>query len=134
MLPYGKILMSYSVAEPAETAGEVAVNKAVINAVKFLQLSQTELGEIIGLTSSSVSRFVKGQQSLHKRTKPYQLALLLVRVFRSLDAISGGDERYNRDWLRAQNLALGGVPLEMMRRPEGLADVLAYLDSRRALV
>lgn len=126
--------MTSSVAEPAANSGETAVNKAVVRAADFLKLTQAELGEIIGLTSSSASRFVNGQQPLRKGTKPYQLSLLLVRVFRSLDAISGGDERYNRDWLRADNLALHGVPLEMMKRPEGLSDVLAYLDSRRAIV
>lgn len=115
-------------------AGERAVNKALSRVAAFLELSGTDLGEIVGLSRSSASRFLGGRQVLRKESKPYQLALLLVRLFRSLDAISGGDERYNRDWLRCHNLALGGVPLEMMRRPEGLADVLAYLDSRRALV
>lgn len=126
--------MPYDIAQQAGRSGELAVNKAMANTAKFLKLSQTELGEIIGLSSSSASRFVNGQQSLQKGSKPYQLGLLLVRVFRSLDAISGGDERYNREWLRAENLALGGIPLDMMKRPEGLTDVLAYLDSRRAII
>lgn len=115
-------------------AGERAVNKALARVAAFLDLSGTDLGEIVGLSRSSTSRFLSGHQVLRKESKSYQLALLLVRVFRSLDAISGGDERYNREWLRAENLALGGIPLNMMKRPEGLADVLAYLDSRRAIV
>ena len=127
-------MIAISEERAAAEAGEAAVNKAVVRAAEFLKLSQGELGEIIGLPTSSASRFVHGRQTLRRDSKQYQLALLFVRAFRSLDAISGGDERYNREWLRAENTALHAVPLTLMKRPEGLSDVLAYLDSRRALV
>ena len=36
--------------------------------------------------------------------KSFELALLFIRLFRSLDAIVGGDEAVARAWLRNENL------------------------------
>jgi hypothetical protein len=57
---------------------------------------------------------------------------LLVRVFRSLDAIVGGDERATKLWMTSQNTALNGRPIDRMISVQGLADVVTYLDARRA--
>jgi hypothetical protein len=54
-------------------------------------------------------------------------------VFRSLDAIAGGDEAVATAWLRSENLALGGTPLTLIQSVPGLVHVLAYLDARRSL-
>ena len=66
--------------------------------------------------------------------KPFELAALVVRVYRSLSAITSGDERVMRAWVRSENTALGMVPVEMMKHVTGLVDVVTYLDSRRAPV
>jgi hypothetical protein len=76
----------------------------------------------------------RGDFHLDRDSKPFELALLLVRLFRSLDAITGGDEAVGRQWLRNENTALGGRPAEKILSISGLMDVLAYLDARRALV
>ena len=55
-----------------------------------------------------------------------------MRAFRSLDAIVGSDDTAARTWMRAANSALGGVPLELMRDPAGLARTVDYLDAARA--
>jgi hypothetical protein len=66
--------------------------------------------------------------------KAFDLALLFVRLFRSLDAITGGDEQTARAWLRSDNLALGGTPIVLVESVAGLMTVVGYLDARRALV
>jgi hypothetical protein len=66
--------------------------------------------------------------------KPFELALLFVRLYRSLDAITGGDDAVARAWLRNDNTALGGVPLALVQSVPGLINVIAYLDARRAVV
>jgi hypothetical protein len=43
----------------------------------------------------------------------------------------GGDEAKSRAWLRAENTHLGGVPADLIRRVEGLVDVVHYLDAMR---
>ena len=50
--------------------------------------------------------------------KEGELALLFVRMYRSLDALLGDSDTASR-WFRAENLHLGGVPAELVRKPEG---------------
>jgi hypothetical protein len=76
----------------------------------------------------------KGKFVLERGTKPFELAALLVRLFRALDAIVGGDEEAARAWLRNRNTALDGRPIEKIQSVPGLIDAIAYLDARRALV
>jgi transcriptional regulator with XRE-family HTH domain len=97
-----------------------------------LSISQEELGEIIGISKSAVSRAASGG-SLPEDGKAAELAALFVRMFRALDAIVGGDENVAAKWVRNHNTALGGEPLVIMKSLPGLVDCLAYLDARRAL-
>ncbi|MDP2779037.1 MbcA/ParS/Xre antitoxin family protein [Devosia sp.] len=71
---------------------------------------------------------------LDDRGKPYELAVLLIRLFRSLDAIVGGDAKVLRQWLINPNAVLGGKPVDKLETVSGLTDVLTYLNARRALV
>jgi hypothetical protein len=75
-----------------------------------------------------------GDYVLARGEKPFELAVLLVRLFRSVDAIVGGDEATAQSWLRSENTALGGAPIEKIQTISGLIDVIAYLDARRAVV
>lgn len=115
------------------TAGAV-VTKATIRAADRLGISGRRLGEIIGVSEAQVSRFRAGEAKLAEKTKPFELAALLVRVFRSLDAIVGGDERSARAWMVAPNSALGARPIDRLASVQGLMDVIAYLDARRASI
>jgi hypothetical protein len=107
------------------------VAKALIRAADFLDISGKDLAVIIGLSEASLSRLKRGGDGV-LTGKPYELALLFIRVYRSLDAIMGGDDAAASAWLRAENTALGGKPLERIKTIDGLAHVLAYLDARRA--
>jgi hypothetical protein len=63
-----------------------------------------------------------------------ELALLFLRVFRSLDALVGGQEEQAAQWLRAPNHHLHGIPVDRMKDIEGLVHVAEYLDAMRAKV
>lgn len=110
------------------------VTKATVAAAERLGLSARGLAAVIGVSEASVSRMKRLEHHLEKETKPFELALLLIRLFRSLDAITGGDEGVAKDWMRNPNTMLGGKPAEKIATVTGLTDVLAYLDARRALV
>jgi len=56
----------------------------------------------------------------------------LVRAFRSLDAITGGDRDVMRAWMRAENSALSGVPRALIAHAPGMVEVMQYLDAARA--
>jgi len=118
----------------AEPDKEAVLTRAVLRAADRLGLKGAELARIIGVSEPTVSRMRKGAFVLKESSKEYELAVLLVRLFRSLDAILGGDEAAMRTWMRAPNTALDAVPAQRIRQVEGLVDVLAYLDAHRAVV
>ena len=60
------------------------------------------------------------------------MALLLVRVYRSLDALMGADEGKRMLWMTGFNEGLCGVPQQLGQRVDGLVATLAYLDAMRA--
>ena len=111
---------------PAAVLTKAVLTKAVLRAAERLALRQRDLAAIIG----SVSRL-----NLERRAEPSskegELALLLLRAFRSLDTLVGGDEAAARAWLHAEHTQLGGVPAERIRTVEGLVDVVRYLDAMR---
>ena len=74
-----------------------------------------------------------GVTRLDHERKEWEFALLLVRVFRSLDSIVG-DEAGARAWLASENLGLGGRPIELIAHTEGLVRVVQYLDAARGRV
>ena len=126
-----KAVRTVSAASRPDEAATVA--KALLRAASGLGLSNRALGRIVGLSEASVSRMGKGAYTLRRHDKAFELGLLFVRLFRSLDAIAGGDEAVARAWLRNENEALGGRPLKLIETVPGLVNVLAYLDARRAV-
>jgi len=119
----------------AATAAENAVvTNATLRAADLLDITARTLALVIGVSEATVSRMRKQEFVLERGTKPFELAVLFVRLFRSLDAIVGGDETVARAWLKNPNTALDGTPLKKILTIAGLVDVIAYLDSRRALV
>src|SRR3954471_6881990 len=96
------------------------LGKAVARAAERLDLTARALGAVIGLSEPTVSRLRRGAFVLERGTKPFELAVLLVRFYRSLDAIVGGEDALARAWLRGDNTALGGKPIELIRSVTGL--------------
>lgn len=118
----------------AAAAENAVITKATLRAADLLDITARTLALVIGVSEATVSRMRKQEFLLERGTKPFELAVLFVRLFRSLDAIVGGDETVARAWLRNPNISLDGTPLEKILTIAGLVDVIAYLDSRRALV
>lgn len=120
---------------PRPAAAENAViTKAALRAAEQLDVTARIFAAVIGVSEATVSRMRKQEFALERGSKPFELAVLFVRLFRSLDAITGGDETVSRAWLKNFNTALDARPLEKILTIVGLVDVIAYLDSRRALV
>ena len=117
---------------PIVNEGGVAT-KAVLRAAERLGLSNKLLASILGVSEASVSRMGAGTFELSPGDKSFELGLLFVRLFRSLDAIVDGDEAVAAAWLRTQNLALRQTPLALIQTIAGLVHVIAYLDTRRSL-
>ena len=114
---------------PAPDSARVLA-KAAINAATRLGLRHKQLAEVIGTSEASVSRMRSGR-GLDPANKEGELALLFVRLYRSLDALVGGDNTKARDWLHSMNDHVGGIPADRIRTVEGLVDVIQYLDAMR---
>ena len=80
------------------------VGKAVVRAAEALGLTGAELARTLGLSDASVSRLKVGTFALEPSSKAYELALLLIRLFRCLDAMTGGEEesRQRKRWRIAE--------------------------------
>ena len=109
------------------------LSKAVTRAAERLDISRASLGRILGVSPPTVTRLYSGAYKLDPRRKEWELGLLFVRVFRSLDSIVGS-EQAARQWLHSDNRALNGRPVELIRQAEGLVRVVHYLDASRGLV
>jgi len=114
-----------------EASGAVAA-KAAIRAADQLKISAETLAAIIGVSEFAISRIRQGSSGLEPGTKPFELAVLFVQFFRSLDAIVGGDDEVAASWLVSPNVALDARPIEKLQTVAGLVDVIGYLDARRA--
>lgn len=106
------------------------IAKAAFNAARELGLTQRELGAVIGVSEATVSRMKDGAHAL--ADKPYELAACLIRVYRSLDAITAGDSDSLQGWMRNANTDLSGVPATLIQQVSGLVLVMNYLDATRA--
>jgi hypothetical protein len=123
-------LMTHPMRLPGAPAESAVLARAVVSAAARLGLRNRQLGEIIGASEASVSRLRSGRD-LDPARKEGELALMFLRLYRSLDALVGGDDLKARAWLHAENDHLSGIPAERIRTVEGLVDVVQYLDAMR---
>jgi hypothetical protein len=116
------------------TSAAATVSKATVRAARALGLTNAAIAVILGLSEATISRLSAGTFILDRESKPYELALLLVRLFRSLDAMVNGEEAPMRGWMQSPNSAVGGVPAERIKTVTGLVETLSYVDGARARI
>ena len=113
---------------------EALMSKALLNAARRLEMTNIELAQVVGISESKLSRMDRQEAFVSRSGKEFDLAELFVRLYRSLDSITGGDRVTSAAWIRNPNKAFDTVPVERMKSLEGLVDVVHYLDSRRAII
>ena len=127
--------MPKPILQPASSVSDSKlIAKALVRAAEKLRVSNKVLSHVIGVSEATVSRLKKGDYPLESGQKPFQLAVLFVRLYRSLDALTGGDNDVSAKWLSNPNTALDGTPIELVQSVSGLTNVIFYLDARRAVV
>lgn len=113
---------------------EAAVTKATLRAARRLAVTQGMLATILGVSPTTISRMANEGVNLKPDSKEYELAVLFVRLYRSLDAVVGGDDSISRQWLQNFNRAFNDKPINLLKRVSGLMDVIQYLDESRAII
>lgn len=112
---------------------ERVLTAAVAEAARRLGLRTTDLTRIVGISQPTASRLLNGRYVLAEGSKPWELAAHLVRLYRSLNALVGGDDALARAWLTSPNRAFdAAVPLALITRVDGLVRACDYLDAQRA--
>jgi transcriptional regulator with XRE-family HTH domain len=109
----------------------LVLTSAVLRASALLEITQSSLAQILGLSPSTISRMANGTYTLDDQKKEWELGALFVRLFRSLDALIGSNDSAARGWLNGENSGLAGRPVELIRSTEGLVRVVQYLDAAR---
>ena len=111
------------------------LGKAVVRAARLLGLTQRDVAAALGISEATTSRMFAGKYVLSReRAKEWELAVLLVRLFRSLDALWGHErprahvavERRTSRWAAARPISSQTV--------EGMVSVVAYLDAARGRI
>jgi len=102
------------------------LTKALLNAAKEMGISTTVLGNIIGKDRSTFSR-----GGINPETKSGEIALMLIRCYRSLYVLVGGNSEHIHHWMHTQNKGTQGIPVEQLNRIDGLVRVTEYLDAMR---
>ena len=109
------------------------LGKAVLQTSEFFGLSAEVLGKILGRDRTSITR-LKKNPSIDPYSKTGELALLLIRVYRGLYAILGGNQLAIKEWLRQNNLALHGQPIFQIQSVTGLTSTVRYVDAMRGKI
>jgi hypothetical protein len=115
------------------TAASAVLTKATLRSAGLLGLSNSVLAKAVGLSEASISRMSSGAKAFEVGSKPAELAALVIRVYRSLDALVGNSEEHRRLWMTSYNRAINATPKEAIQSAEGLVRVVTYLDGARAL-
>lgn len=116
--------MSLAIAADTDQASVLA--EALANAGRQLGMTQSDLGAVIGKDRTAISR-----GRIDPASKAGELALLLIRCYRALYVLVGGNPDHMRHWMQTENLHTGGIPAEQVKTVQGLARVLEYLDAMR---
>jgi len=106
------------------------LGRAFLRAVRELGLTQKQAAQIIGVSEATLSRLARAR-GLDPDSKEGELAVLLLRLFRSLDTLTGGSAEASRSWFYAHNRHLDGTPAELVGSVPGLVHVVEYLDALR---
>jgi hypothetical protein len=112
---------------------DATITTAALHAADQLGVRAPILASIIGVSHAKLSRMKRGEFELKSGTKSFELAVLFISLFRSLDTVVGGDTKVAMKWLVSANHVLDAKPIEKVQTISGLLEVIAYLNARRAL-
>lgn len=106
--------------------------KAFNNSCAVLGLSREQASGVLGVDRATLVR--NKDKGFDPKSKTGELCLQLIRIYRSLFAIAGGDQAFMSHWLQSYNHALSSKPVDLLGSITGLVQVNMYLDAMRGKV
>ena len=110
----------------ASTATVLA--EAVLKTANLLGLSQTQLAAVMGLDLASIN-IPEFSAVLEPTSAHSEAGSLLIRLYQSLSALTGGDSEWIDYFMNAFNTATDGVPIQQIQTREGLEKVLMVVEA-----
>jgi len=115
------------------TDPHVVLGKALAKAQEIMGVDQQVMATILGTSRTSLRRHCA--EGLNPDSNPGRIALLVIRIYRAVFALMGGDPENIRHWFRTPNRAFGHhSPITMMANLQGLVEVAQYCDAMRGKV
>jgi hypothetical protein len=115
----------------AQQSDAELVTHAFIEAGRELGMTLGQLARVIGVSESAMKNYSRGAASISS-PKNQELSLGLIRVYRALFAILGGDREQMQHWMRTPNRHLNGQQPDVLAATyQGLAELNVYLDAMR---
>ena len=107
------------------------VTGALLRTREALGLTLAEVGAVVGVSVPTMKGYSRGSAVI-RAPKTRELALGLIRLYRSLFAILDGDPAQMRHWMKTPNRHFRGeAPRELAQSYAGLAELNTYLDVMR---
>ena len=125
--------MSIATASHPSSSRSQVLTQAVREAARRLKVGPTDLGHIIGFSQPTSSRLLREKFAIPEGSKEWELSAHFVRLYRSLSSLVGEDANLMEIWLKTPNKAFDHqIPLDLIKRVDGLLNVCYYLDAHRA--
>jgi len=68
-------------------------------------------------------------QTLDPNSQQGEIALIVIRIYRAVYSLNGGDIKWMHHFLNSPNSLTGGVPIEQMESMNGLLSVLKAVET-----
>lgn len=112
----------------------VVLAKALFRAADRLGVDDASLASIIGVSDAMILGYQQGAMTIDPSAPEGKQAVLLIGVLVALDVLVGAEEKQRTAWMNGYNVALDGVPMQVIQQPGGLESTLSYLDSLAATI
>ena len=102
--------------------------EAVLKTANLLGLSNTQLTAVMGLDLASMNQ-IEFSAVLEPTSAHGEAGLLLIRLYQSLSALTGGDSEWIDYFMNACNTATDGIPIQQIQNRKGLEKVLMVVEA-----
>ena len=108
------------------------VAKALLRASDFMNIKKKELAAMMKINQSTLTRALNN--GIEPQSLKGEVGLMVIRVYRSLSALSGNNHDFMTHFLRTNNKYFNAKPIDVMQSMEGLVMLNNYLDGMRGKV
>ncbi len=117
---------------PEGANNEEVLRKALLRVGTLLDISRSEMTQILGVSEATLSRFYNHKTVFDPQSKQGELALILIRLYQCLVDLLGDKPLLCQQWLRSHNDYFAQAPIEAIKHVDGLMNVVRYLEAMSA--